>query len=234
VAVRDQGARRDGALGRLGKLESLQENFEKLGKTTLENSDWLEQNRHVNKLWTAIRAAWQSSVDSNVDNTAFARELAALSNVSKRTATATGSEGNSTIDAVIATIPESVQNSGVESLPTLASWFSDRLVPKIRKAALLPSNGGFASYLSSAFLSNFLFSQVGFVQGDDVISTLSRAEWYLTHRDLESAAREVNQLTGWPKILARDWLEASRRHLEVRQALQVAEAEAGLASLLIS
>jgi mitofilin len=121
----------------------------------------------------------------------------------------------------------------VESLPTLSSWFTDRLSPKIQKASLLPQNGGFVSYLSSAFLSNFLFTKVGFVQGEDVISTLSRAEWYLNHRDLESAAREVNQLAGWPKILARDWLEAARRHLEVRQALQVAEAEAGLASLLI-
>ena len=224
--------------GRLSKLETLQEGFDKLGKTTLENSDWLDKNRQVNKLWTAIRAAWQASVDSQVDNTPFARELAALTNVARQSPSAaapaeSGKESASVVDTVLASIPDSLQTRGVESLPTLSSWFTDRLSPKIQKASLLPQNGGFVSYLSSAFLSNFLFTKVGFVQGEDVISTLSRAEWYLNHRDLESAAREVNQLAGWPKILARDWLEAARRHLEVRQALQVAEAEAGLASLLI-
>lgn len=219
--------------GRLGKLEALQDGFEKLGKTTLENSSWLDDNRQVNKLWTAIRASWQASVGGK-DNTPFARELAALSNVAKRSPTSASPEEQNTIDLVLATISDSVQAHGVESFPTLAGWFTDRLEPKIRKAALFPQNGGFMAYLSSSALSNLLFQKVGFVQGDDVISTLSRAEWYLTHRDLESAAREVNQLDGWPKILARDWLQAARRHLEVRQALQVAEAEAGLASLLIA
>lgn len=217
--------------GRLGKLEELQDGFEKLGKTTLENSSWLDDNRQVNKLWTAVRAAWQSSVDGK-DNTAFVRELAALSNVAKRSPSASPDSEN-TIDVLLASIPDSVAAHGVETFPTLSGWFTDRLVPKIRKAALFPQNGGFLSYISSSTISNLLFQKVGFVQGDDVISTLSRAEWYLTHRDLESAAREVNQLNGWPKILARDWLEAARRHLEVRQALQLAEAEAGLASLLI-
>lgn len=219
--------------GRLGKLESLQDNFEKLEKTTLENSSWLEANREVNRLWTAVRAAWQASVDG-LDGTSFEKEFTALHNVARKT-TAIASDGNpeSTVDTVLATIPESVKTSGVETFPTLSSWFTDRLVPKIRKASLLPPSGGFMSYVSSSLLSGLLFQKVGFVQGEDVISTLSRAEWYLTHRDLESAAREVNQLTGWPKILARDWLEAARRHLEVRQALQVVEAEAGLATLLI-
>lgn len=219
--------------GRLGKLEALQDGFEKLGKTTLENSSWLDDNRQVNKLWTAIRASWQASVGGK-DNTPFARELAALSNVAKRSPTTNSAEDTNTIDEVLSTIPDSVQAHGVESFPTLAGWFTDRLVPKIRKAAVFPQNGGFMAYLTSSAVSNLLFEKVGFVQGDDVISTLSRAEWYLTHRDLESAAREVNQLNGWPKILARDWLQAARRHLEVRQALQIAEAEAGLASLLIA
>lgn len=219
--------------GRLGKLEALQDGFEKLGKTTLENSSWLEDNRQVNKLWTAIRASWQASVEGK-DNTPFARELAALTNVAKRSPTSSSPEEENAIDVVLSTIPDSVQAHGVESFPTLAGWFTDRLVPKIRKAAIFPQNGGFIGYLTSSLVSNLLFEKVGFVQGDDVISILSRAEWYLNHKDLESATREINQLSGWPKILARDWLQASRRHLEVRQALQIAEAEAGLASLLIA
>ena len=227
--------------GRLGKFENLQEDLERLGKTTLENDSWLEGHRDVNRLWTAVRAAWQSSIDGARDGVPFANELRALGNVAKKSPTTSpsSSENDSAdapsplVDLVVSSIPDSTASMGIDTFPTLAAWFSDRLVPKIRKASLLPSNGGFVSYLSSALLSNLLFQKVGFVQGDDVISTLSRAEWFLTHRDLESAAREINQLTGWPKILARDWLVAARRHLEVRQALQVAEAEAGLASLIV-
>ena len=222
--------------GRLGKLETLQEDLDKLGKTTLENDTWLEGNREVNRLWTAVRAAWQASVDSSKDSIPFAKELQALENVARKSPTTNGYPDETSapplLDLVLSSIPEFITHTGIDTFSTLAAWFSDRLVPKIRKAALLPTNGGFISYLSSAAFSNLLFQKVGFVQGDDVISTLSRAEWYLTHRDLESAAREINQLTGWPKILARDWLVAARRHLEVKQALEVAEAEAGLASLL--
>ena len=217
--------------GRLGKLENLQSEIQELGKTTLENSSWLDDNREVNKLWTAIRAAYDTSLD-NRDSTPFFREVTALKNVSAKSPSTAGDAANA-VETVLNSVPEHVQQAGIDTFPTLAAWFSDRIVPQIRKASLLPANGGFLSYLASSTFSNLLFQRLGFVQGEDVISTLSRAEWHLTHRDLESAAREVNQLTGWPKILARDWLESARRHLEVRQALQIAEAEAGLASLLI-
>lgn len=222
--------------GRLGKIETLQTDIEQLSKTTLENSSWLDDNREVNKLWTALRAAWDASLDGR-DATPFFREFAAVRNVAAKSPTNASTPGSdaseSTIEVALASIPANIQESGVETFPTLAAWFTDRLVPKIRKASLLPINGGFITYLTSAAASSLLFQKIGFVQGGDVISTLSRAEWHLSHKDLDSAAREVNQLVGWPKILARDWLEAARRHLEVRQALQIVEAEAGLASLLI-
>jgi mitofilin len=32
--------------------------------------------------------------------------------------------------------------------------------------------------------------------------------------------------SGWPKALASDWLQQARRHLEVKQALEIAEREA--------
>ncbi|KAG8678676.1 Formation of crista junctions protein 1 [Ceratobasidium sp. 394] len=71
------------------------------------------------------------------------------------------------------------------------------------------------------------------VQGDDVLSVLSRAEYYLGVKNLDAAAREVNQLSGWPGRLVRDWLEAVRRRLEVEQALEVVQTQATLSSLLV-
>ena len=53
----------------------------------------------------------------------------------------------------------------------------------------------------------------------------------LAHHDLEGATRELNQLTGWQRRLANDWLVSARRNLEVRQALDVALAESSYALL---
>jgi mitofilin len=93
----------------------------------------------------------------------------------------------------------------------------------VRRAALIPEeDSSMISHLLSIVLSSLMFRKKGLVAGDDVESRLARAEHYLhTEKDLESATREINQLTGWPKRLALDWLDAARRHLEVKQALEV-------------
>jgi mitofilin len=226
--------------GRLGKLENLQGEIENLSKTTLGSADWLNENREINKLWTAIRSAWKASVDADSPvPAAFNKELSALVNVAKSSSSSSSSSSFSddqVISNVISTIPPTIASEGVETLSVLSTWFNSRLSPKILKASFFPQNGGFISYLSSSFLSLFLFkgnTEIGFVNGDDVVSVLSRAQAYLLNRDLDSAVREINQLNGWPKILARDWLVAARKHLEVRQALQIVEAEASLKTLLI-
>ncbi|KAK9730446.1 MICOS complex subunit mic60, partial [Basidiobolus ranarum] len=54
---------------------------------------------------------------------------------------------------------------------------------------------------------------------------------FLRENDLETAAREFNQLKGWPKNIAKDWIASARTHLEVKQALEVIEYQAQLASL---
>jgi len=60
---------------------------------------------------------------------------------------------------------------------------------------------------------------------------LARTEYFLSHNDLDSATRELNQLTGWQRKLAHDWLLAARCHLEVRQALDIVMAESSYALL---
>jgi mitofilin len=87
--------------------------------------------------------------------------------------------------------------------------------------------------LTSKLLSGVRFKKQGLVEGDDVLSILSRAEYHLNEKDLDSAARELNQLKGPAKDLLHDWLEAARRRLEVQQALDVIQTEAALSSLLV-
>ncbi|KAI9027535.1 glucose-6-phosphate dehydrogenase [Phycomyces nitens] len=89
-----------------------------------------------------------------------------------------------------------------------------------RRVALVPLDGGFGAHILSFFLSTIMFKKHGLVEGDDLEAVLSRTGHYLKTGDLDTAVRELNQLQGWPKVLAFDWLEAARRHLESKQAME--------------
>jgi MICOS complex subunit MIC60 len=54
----------------------------------------------------------------------------------------------------------------------------------------------------------------GLVEGMDVLSVSARAEFYLNEKDLDSAARGLDQLMGTTKVLLHDWFKVVRR-LEV-------------------
>lgn len=115
-----------------------------------------------------------------------------------------------------------VPDVGVEPFADLASWFSTSVAPRVTSVALVPDqNAGVLSHLASHLFSSFRFQRQGLVAGSDVLSVLARADYYMNEKDLDSAARELNQLQGTAKILLSDWLEAARRRLEVLQALQV-------------
>lgn len=123
---------------------------------------------------------------------------------------------------------------GVEPLADLTSWFTTSVSSRVEGVALVPDqSAGLLSHVASSVLSAFRFRRQGNVEGSDVLSVVARAEHHLNEKDLDSAARELNQLTGWPKKLASDWLVAARRRLEVQQALEVIRAQATLATLLV-
>jgi len=66
-----------------------------------------------------------------------------------------------------------------------------------------------------------------------VEAVLARTEALLEEGDLDFAAREMNSLQGWAKVLSKDWLSECRRVLEVKQALDVIATDARLQSLLV-
>ncbi|KAJ1906400.1 hypothetical protein IWQ60_012095 [Tieghemiomyces parasiticus] len=70
-----------------------------------------------------------------------------------------------------------------------------------------------------------MFAKRGLVGGEDAEAVLARTNYHLQRADLDSAARELNQLSGWSKDVAQDWIEAARQHLTLKQALQVVESE---------
>ncbi|KAJ7126674.1 mitochondrial inner membrane protein Mitofilin [Mycena epipterygia] len=213
--------------GRLAKIDELSANLKRLERVAVDNSTYLDENIRIHALWSALRALSSSALASPVRKP-FREELRVLRHISAARE-----------DPVAAAALESLEGSdvpdvGVEPFADLATWFASEVAPKVSHVALVPDqNAGLLSHLASRAFAGLRFKRHGLVSGDDVLSVLARAEHYLNEKDLDSAARELNQLKGSAKLLLHDWLEAARRRLEVQQALEVVQAQATLASLLV-
>ncbi|KAI0067289.1 hypothetical protein BV25DRAFT_1795107 [Artomyces pyxidatus] len=212
--------------GRLAKLDELAANLKRLERVALDNSSYLDENLRIHSLWSAIRAL-HHAVDAPARKP-FRDELRVLRHIA-------AAKDDTVVSAALDSLEASdAPDVGVEPLADLTSWFSTSVVPRVSRVALVPDqNAGVLSHLASHVFSSFAFRRQGLVPGDDVMSVLSRAEYYLNEKDLDGAARELNQLKGTAKVLLKDWLEAARRRLEVEQALEVVQTQATLASLLV-
>ncbi|KZT53508.1 hypothetical protein CALCODRAFT_486272 [Calocera cornea HHB12733] len=211
---------------RLAKLENLSSSFKQLERLTLDNSAYLDENLRLHALNTALRAL-QNAIDAPVRRP-FRNELRVLRNL-------TAAKEDPVISAALDSLESSeVPDVGVEPYTDLAAWFTTTVYPRVASVALVPDeNAGVLEHLASSVLSNFRFKRHGLVEGSDVLSTLARAEYYVGEKDLDHAARELNQLKGTAKALLTDWLEAARKRLEVEQALEVVNTQATLSSLLV-
>lgn len=200
--------------GRLARLDELATGLKRLERIALDNSSYLDENIRVHGMWTALRAI-QAAIDAPARKP-FREELRILRHIAV-----------AKDDAVVSAALESLEQSdipdvGVEPLADLTTWFSTSVAPRVSSVALVPDqDAGVLSYLTSHLLSSLRFQRRGLTPGSDVLSVLSRAEFYMNEKDLDSAARELNQLAGPAKELLHDWLEAARRRLEVQQALEV-------------
>ena len=212
--------------GRLSKLSDLSTNLDSLTQLTSNWNGVIDSNLATQKLQVAVdsvRAALASSSHADSKPTPFVREMAAL----KLTA-----DGDAIVDAAIASINPNAYQKGIPSQPQLIDRFR-RVASEVRKASLLPEDAGIASHATSFLLSKVMFKKQGQPQGGDVESILTRTETMLEEGDLDGAAREMNGLQGWAKVLSRDWMGDVRKVLEVKQALDVMETEARLQCLRV-
>ncbi|USP82305.1 MIC [Curvularia clavata] len=208
--------------GRLGKLNELSSSVHELEKLTAEWNSVIEANLKTQHLVVAVEAV-RSALESQVVPKPFVTELAALKEIA---------EDDPVVSAAIASINPAAYQRGIPSSALLIDRFR-RVASEVRKAALLPEDAGVASHLASLAMSKVLFKKSGLAVGGDVEATLARTEVLLEEGDLDAAAREMNSLQGWAKVLSKDWLSECRRVLEVKQALDVIATEARLNSLLI-
>lgn len=206
--------------GRLAKLDTISQRFKALEKYSLQNAEALDKSRQNHVIHVTLDA-FQDSLQGQ-HKQPFADELQALSHNTKN---------DKVIQTALSVIPKELAQEGVNTISELSVRF-EQVADEIRQVALVPEDGGFGSHIISIIMSYLMFKKSGLVQGDDVESVLSRTDYYLKRDNLEYATRELNQLSGWPKRLAQDWIQSARRHLEVKQALDVAETQAVLLSLL--
>lgn len=139
--------------------------------------------------------------------------------------------GHAIVQSVLDSIPDAVIEHGPRTHHYLAQRFLS-VRQAARQVAFVPSEeSGMVAHALSRLFSFFTFERHGLVSGDDVDSIFARAEYYLNHGDLDSAARQLNQLKGWPRKLAQDWLKEARAALEVDQAANILLAFASLVAL---
>ncbi|KAF2103057.1 hypothetical protein NA57DRAFT_32811, partial [Rhizodiscina lignyota] len=207
---------------RLGKLDELSAGVKELEKLTGEWNSVVDSNLQTQHLLVAVESVRATLLKADGPKP-FITELAALKEVAN---------DDPVINAAIASINPTAYQRGIPTPAQLIDRFR-RVSTEIRKAALLPENAGIASHMVSYALSKFMFKKSGLPVGQDVESVLARTEMWLEEGDLDAAAREINGLQGWAKVISRDWLSDCRKVLEVQQALDVIATEARLQSLLV-
>ncbi|KAG0247921.1 Formation of crista junctions protein 1 [Mortierella polycephala] len=211
--------------GRLARLDNINLRLKTLERQGVDNAEFLDQSARTHQLWCGIKAL-EKTYESG-ERRPFDRELARLKKLAETEKDA------EVLKAVLAAVPDSVAAAGVDSVPELMDRF-EYVADKIRQASLVPENGGVLAHAMSAVLSKLMFKKHGLVPGNDVEAILARTEHYLIESDLEQAVRELNQLKGWGKRLAKDWIVAARRRVEVGQAIDVINTHANLVSLTLA
>jgi mitofilin len=196
--------------GRLGKLRELEKAVQELEELTTKWNDVINTNLQTQQIFTAVEAV-RASFESPEQPRPFLREMAALKEVA---------DDDEVIKAAIDSVNPAAYQNGVATHTALLDKFR-KLQHEIRRAALLPEDAGVAAHAGNWLLSKLMFKKRGLAQGDDVESILAKTETYLEEGDVDSAAREMNQMRGWSRKLAEDWLREARLMLEVKQALDV-------------
>ncbi|KAJ2848731.1 Glucose-6-phosphate 1-dehydrogenase [Coemansia brasiliensis] len=205
---------------RLAQLDFVEAQLHELTQMAEQSGDLIQQSRAVSRLSVAI-AAFKNAIAATGSQQPFASELSAL---------ISASANFPATNAAASSISQALAEQGVLSLVELEDRF-ENVRKEIRSVSLVPENGNFGSQVLSATLSKIMFEKEGLVEGNDVESVLARSSFYLKKHDLDSATRELNQLKGWPRQLAKDWIGAARARLEIEQAISVAEAEEQLAKI---
>ena len=206
--------------GRLARLDELTLKMKMLERLTNVLSERYAVSDRIHRLWACYFGL--ASLLEEGSYRAFDSHLKHLTRLS---------QDDPLIGTLLRSIPKEVASQGVISIEQLRSDFHP-LRRRIHQFALATEEGGMMSLAVSYVLSFFMFEKHGLVDGSDIEARLARAEHYLyVESDVLRAIKEMNQLSGWNRRLAEDWLKNARQLAEVQQAVNALEAHLGLLSM---
>ncbi|KAJ0170857.1 hypothetical protein K1T71_013629 [Dendrolimus kikuchii] len=210
-----------------GKLKAIEQTLKQRAKAEAEA-------RRSQSLWAAaealLAATRKSERETKIDN-----EIKALEKAGK---------DDKLVQTVLKGIPSDVREKGIATEKSLRDRF-EKMEKTAVKVALIGREGAtlpvyFLSWLQSKFLFQ-KFAEIPQSELDnlptdftklDTFDIIQRARYYMDQGNLSAALRYVNLLQGAPRAAAQAWVDAARRHLEIRQAAEAVMAHASVSGLL--
>ncbi|VVC90270.1 unnamed protein product [Leptidea sinapis] len=193
-----------------------------------------EEARRSQSVWAASEAL-HAATRRPADHVALRNEIAALERVGKN---------DKLVETVLKGIPEDAREKGISTEKALRDRF-DTVEQNVMKVALIGREGAsLPMYFLSWLQSKLLFQKFAAIPEDelnnlptdftnlDTFDIIQRARYHVDDGDLQSALRYINLLQGAPRAVARSWLEATRKHLEIKLAAEAIMAHASVSGLL--
>uniref|UniRef100_A0A2H1V2V6 MICOS complex subunit MIC60 n=1 Tax=Spodoptera frugiperda TaxID=7108 RepID=A0A2H1V2V6_SPOFR len=205
-----------------GKLKAIEQ-------TLKQRSAAEAEARRSQSLWAAaealLAATRKPAAQAKVDN-----ELSALAKAAK---------DDKLVETILKGIPADVREKGIATEKSLRDRF-ETLEKTATKVALVGREGAsLPVYFLSWVQSLLVFKKFADIPEEelenqptdftklDTFDIINRARYHMDHGNLPAALRYVNLLQGAPRAAAKPWLDAARRHLEIRQAAEAVMAHAG-------
>ncbi|KAI9021916.1 mitochondrial inner membrane protein-domain-containing protein [Hyaloraphidium curvatum] len=197
---------------RLAIIRDLSMKLELLEKHRMENVDGARKIAELQKLQGAVTAFGIALRDRTGEP--FQEEVELLARVGN---------GNPVVTSCVDMVRDDAP-AGILSDFELERWFIQGVKGAASRAGRMESADGVAGYVLAALPALPAVLGGGSKRTETDIA-LERAERLLREGNIEGAAREVNQLQGWAKVAAQDWLEAARRKVRANYALDLLQAE---------
>ncbi|KAL4708602.1 hypothetical protein ACJJTC_014210 [Scirpophaga incertulas] len=206
-----------------GKLQAIDQTLKQRAKAEVEA-------RRSQSVWAAGEALL-AATRRGVPETTIDNEIKALEKAGK---------DDTLVQTILKGLSSEVRKKGIVTEKSLRERF-DTMEQTAVKVALIGREGAtlpmyFLSWLQSKLLFHKVQDElenkpVDFTQLD-TFDIIQRARYHMNHGNLSAALRYVNLLQGAPRAASKGWVDAARKHLEVRQAAEAVMAHASACGLL--
>lgn len=141
-------------------------------------------------------------------------------------------------DEVVTTVLDSlsskVKEQGASTILDLRVRF-EVVRNEVRKVALAPKDlPPLLGHMVGSLLASIAWAPKGYIHGDGVEETLTRASYLLDQGRLSEALKEVEAVDGYSRVLLQDWESAARDRLAADQALKILHARSILRNISFS